>query len=170
MPSLRHSKELLYSYIYEGEELQINVRNTVLNLCEILASQIRSLVNNDTPPREKIKFYKDSAKIFEFLIDGKYGGVYYYNLLLCYSNIAYNYFKLEDKEQGDRYTRLVFEKLKEITDCKDKISSFYIVNPEPDGVLDARTMASSYLKSMKDKTEFADYEDTISDLIAKLEE
>ena len=169
VPSLRHSKELLYSYIYEGEELQINVRNTVLNLCEILASQIRSFVKNDTPPREKIKFYKDSAKIFEFLIDGKYGGVYYYNLFLCYSNIAYNYFKLEDKEQGDRYTNLVFEKVREITDCKNKISSFYIANPEPDGVLDARSMASSYLKSMRDKKEFSDYFAQIDSLIAELE-
>ena len=169
VPSLRHSKELLYSYIYEGEELQTNVRNTVLNLCEILASQIRSFVKNDTPPREKIKFYTDSARIFEFLIDGKYGGVYYYNLFICYSNIAYNCFKLGDMETGDKYTNLVFEKAKEITDRTDKISSFYIINPEPEGVLDAKTMAASYLRSMRDKKEFCSYFDRLDKLISELE-
>ena len=103
------------------------------------------------------------------MIDGKYGGVYYYNLFICYSNIAYNCFKLGDMETGDKYTNLVFEKAKEITDRTDKISSFYIINPEPEGVLDAKTMAASYLRSMRDKKEFCSYFDRLDKLISELE-
>ncbi len=170
LPLLRHSREVYSKLILEDEEYRNQLLKNIIYLTDLTECSVRQLITSDMPQEERLFYYQKAAKLYETVLDGKYGGFYDSPLLFNYCEIAVIYAKLGKLDMASEYIKRIFEVLKRhMTDFPEEKKSVLLYSSSLRNAPSGEELCKKILQNMMKIPELEQFRGDISEMKNKYE-
>lgn len=164
MPMMRHSKEIYARFAMDDETYRKQLKWNIPYCVNLAECSIRNLISDDMTSEEKLFYYKNAAKLYECVLDGRFAGFWDLPLMGNYRYMAVCLCEMGKVDEARVYIDRIITMLKKhMCDIKEQ-PSIFIGDVEPYNYTPYQQSCKSLLSTMLKDTRIRPFHNEIAEI------
>ena len=157
IPSIHDSREIYASLILKGNEKRSQIKKNILTAVDFAECAVRQLIDDKMSPEEKLHYYEKALSLYEWLLEGEYGGFYEYQILSNQAQIIRLLINVGKMREADEKMTAFFQRIERMMAHFGRASktAMFVEDPEPKGITSWLILCKKLLKAMEEKESFS---------------